>query len=64
VSELENAMSEKQVPLTILSINVIKIPASYTHKYVLCRTDQHIVWRGDALPSDLNKFVGQLTANA
>jgi 2-polyprenyl-6-methoxyphenol hydroxylase-like FAD-dependent oxidoreductase len=64
VSTLENAMSAKQVPLTVLSVDTIKIPASYTNKFVLCRTDQHIVWRGDALPSDLNKFVGQLTANA
>jgi hypothetical protein len=64
VSALENAMSAKQVPLTVLSVEAIKIPVSYTNKFVLCRTDQHIVWRGDALPSDLNKFVGQLTANA
>jgi len=25
-------------------------PAAYTHKLLLCRTDQHVVWRGDALP--------------
>jgi 2-polyprenyl-6-methoxyphenol hydroxylase-like FAD-dependent oxidoreductase len=64
VSTLENAMSARQVPLTVLAIEAIKIPASYTNKFVLCRTDQHIVWRGDVLPSDLHKFVNQLTANA
>jgi 2-polyprenyl-6-methoxyphenol hydroxylase-like FAD-dependent oxidoreductase len=64
VSALENAMSAKQVPLRVLSIDAIKIPSSYTNKFVLCRTDQHIVWRGDVLPSDLAKFVNQLTANA
>jgi 2-polyprenyl-6-methoxyphenol hydroxylase-like FAD-dependent oxidoreductase len=63
VRALESAMSEKQVPLTILSIDAIKIPVSYSNKFVLCRTDQHIVWRGDVLPSDLDKFVNQLTAN-
>jgi 2-polyprenyl-6-methoxyphenol hydroxylase-like FAD-dependent oxidoreductase len=64
VKPLENAMTAKQVPLTVLPINATKIPASYTNKFVLCRTDQHIVWRGDVLPSDLTKFVNQLTANA
>jgi 2-polyprenyl-6-methoxyphenol hydroxylase-like FAD-dependent oxidoreductase len=64
VSPLENAMSAKQVPLTVLPINATKIPASYTNKFVLCRTDQHIVWRGDALPNDLTKFINHLTATA
>ena len=26
-----------------------RLPAAYEHKLILCRTDQHVVWRGDNL---------------
>jgi 2-polyprenyl-6-methoxyphenol hydroxylase-like FAD-dependent oxidoreductase len=59
---LKNNATSKNIPLTVLSIKQTKIPASYKNKLVLCRTDQHIVWRGDALPSDMNSFINQLSA--
>ena len=27
------------------------VPEAYRHKLVLCRADQHVVWRGDQLPA-------------
>jgi 2-polyprenyl-6-methoxyphenol hydroxylase-like FAD-dependent oxidoreductase len=62
VLPLQNIAASKNVPLTILSIKQTKIPSSYKAKLVLCRTDQHIVWRGDALPNDMNSFINQLSA--
>ena len=32
-------------------------PDVYAHNYVLVRTDQHVAWRGDALPENANDFV-------
>jgi 2-polyprenyl-6-methoxyphenol hydroxylase-like FAD-dependent oxidoreductase len=62
VLPLQNIAASKNVPLTVLSIKQTKIPSSYRNKLVLCRTDQHIVWRGDALPNDMNSFINQLSA--
>jgi len=27
-----------------------QLPEAYRHRLLLCRSDQHVVWRGDALP--------------
>ena len=53
VSTLENAARAKGVPLAVLDIP--HTPAAgelYKHPLVLSRPDQHIAWRGHALPSD------------
>ena len=45
-----------------------QIPEAYKHKLILCRTDQHVVWRGNSLPDaaeDLMALLkGQATAMA
>ena len=53
------------LPLDVL--DVAERPVRYQHRFVLGRTDQHVVWRGDELPDDLETFtrrlVGQGTDN-
>jgi 2-polyprenyl-6-methoxyphenol hydroxylase-like FAD-dependent oxidoreductase len=49
------------MPLTILRVQPRETPKAYATKLVLCRTDQHIVWRGNSLPSDIALFLQQLT---
>ena len=38
----------------------LALPEAYTHALVLCRADQHVVWRGNALPADAHGLVQQL----
>jgi len=35
-------------------------PSAYEHPLVLCRTDQHVVWRGHELPHALPEFIAFL----
>jgi 2-polyprenyl-6-methoxyphenol hydroxylase-like FAD-dependent oxidoreductase len=35
-------------------------PTSYRHRLVLCRTDQHVVWRADTVPADCTVLIDRL----
>jgi 2-polyprenyl-6-methoxyphenol hydroxylase-like FAD-dependent oxidoreductase len=51
IAQLEAAALRRALPLTVLDVE----PAAcglYGHRLVLSRPDQHVAWRGDALPSD------------
>jgi 2-polyprenyl-6-methoxyphenol hydroxylase-like FAD-dependent oxidoreductase len=50
VTDLVAAARAREMPLCVLDVQAVDIPAAYTHKLVLCRADQHVVWRGDDLP--------------
>jgi hypothetical protein len=54
VQGLVDAAARRQVPLKILDIAPGKDfdPSVYTQKLILSRPDQHIAWRGSALPAD------------
>ena len=45
------------VPLSVLDLEGDKASALYDRKLVLSRPDQHVAWRGDALPDDLDGLV-------
>jgi 2-polyprenyl-6-methoxyphenol hydroxylase-like FAD-dependent oxidoreductase len=50
-AQLKAAALRRALPLTVLDME----PAArglYGHRLVLSRPDQHVAWRGDALPSD------------
>jgi hypothetical protein len=54
---LLDAVQAQGIPLTLIDLSSeSKIPDAYKHKWVLCRTDQHVVWRGDALPHAMPEF--------
>jgi 2-polyprenyl-6-methoxyphenol hydroxylase-like FAD-dependent oxidoreductase len=48
VKPLLEAAQQAQVPLKLLDVSEqSERPSAYTHKLLICRTDQHVVWRGD-----------------
>ena len=60
VANLLAAADAKKLPITVLDVNADKIPDAYRHQLVLCRSDQHVVWRGDAVPGDASALVDLL----
>jgi len=49
---LEAAALRRALPLTVLDVEASAARGLYGHRLVLSRPDQHVAWRGDALPSD------------
>jgi hypothetical protein len=49
---LKAAAERRGVPLTVLDADATAARGLYGHRLVLSRPDQHVAWRGDALPSD------------
>jgi 2-polyprenyl-6-methoxyphenol hydroxylase-like FAD-dependent oxidoreductase len=49
---LEAAALRRALPLTVLAVNASAGRGLYGHRLVLSRPDQHVAWRGDALPPD------------
>ena len=45
------AAARRGVPLAVLDIEAADASGLYDHKLVLSRPDQHIAWRGNALPA-------------
>ncbi|MBV9859468.1 MAG: FAD-dependent oxidoreductase [Alphaproteobacteria bacterium] len=54
VASLVEAAGRRRVPLQVLDIARRDAGAAYQRNLVLVRSDQHVAWRGDALPSDLS----------
>ena len=49
---LEDAAANQGVPLKIFELNSKEARSLYDRKLALIRPDQHVAWRGDALPAD------------
>jgi 2-polyprenyl-6-methoxyphenol hydroxylase-like FAD-dependent oxidoreductase len=49
---LQAAARHRGVPLTVLDVDASAARGIYGHRLLLSRPDQHVAWRGDALPSD------------
>jgi len=41
-----------RLPLSVVDVAGAQVPAAYRHKLVICRDDQHVAWRGGAIPAD------------
>lgn len=53
VQPLVAAAKARQLPLVVLDADARdELPPAYRHQLVLCRADQHVAWRGDAMPAD------------
>jgi 2-polyprenyl-6-methoxyphenol hydroxylase-like FAD-dependent oxidoreductase len=63
ISALQGAARSVDMPLTVidLSLAATALPEVYSHKLVLCRGDQHVAWRGDAVPANSAELVALLT---
>lgn len=60
IGPLLAAARARHLPLEVLDVGGPEVPAAYRHKLVLCREDQHVAWRGDALPADTAALVDLL----
>jgi hypothetical protein len=54
------AADARRMPLTVLDVRGAEVPAAYRHKLVLCREDQHVVWRSNTPPADAAALVAIL----
>jgi 2-polyprenyl-6-methoxyphenol hydroxylase-like FAD-dependent oxidoreductase len=52
VQPLVDTAKTRGVPLEVLDIPSAGLPEPYTTNLVLSRPDQHVAWRGNALPAD------------
>ena len=60
VDGLLAAAQARRVPLVVLDLDKEEVPAAYTHQLVLCRSDQHVVWRANAMPAHPEALVDLL----
>jgi 2-polyprenyl-6-methoxyphenol hydroxylase-like FAD-dependent oxidoreductase len=60
VTPLLEAASARGVPVVSLQLERASAVEGYRHALVLCREDQHVAWRGDSLPDDIDRFVDLL----
>ena len=58
VAPLADAMRSNGVPFNIVDVSDAQPPSD--HKLILTRTDQHVAWRGDAIPDDPAHLVCKL----
>ncbi len=56
---IEGAAADHRVPLRVVDVSG-KDAEAYDRKLVLVRTDQHISWRGNTLPADIEGLVSTL----
>lgn len=62
VSALVAAAKSVGMPLTVLDLsNEAALPGVYGHALIMVRSDQHVAWRGHALPNDCDALVRLLT---
>ncbi len=61
---LESAARERGVPLKVLDISQAQAGEVYAHPLVLARPDQHVAWRGHAVPADPRGLVDRIRGAA
>ena len=60
IAPLVDAMREVRIPLEVVDVEGADSSAAYDRKLVLVRTDQHVAWRGDAVPERVDELVDTL----
>lgn len=61
VAPLLQAAQQAQVPLKVLDLSdQPAVPTAYKHKLLICRTDQHVVWRGDTCSANAADLLRKL----
>ena len=60
VAGLREAARARGVPLALVDLAGQGAPAEYRHALLICREDQHVAWRGDAVPADPLALVDRL----
>ena len=63
-SHLMQCMALYRIPIDVVQIPADEKPAHYLYDLFVVRSDQHIAWRGNALPEDMNFLARKLSARA
>ncbi len=58
---LEEVAERRGIPLKVVALGQPELTAVYRKPLLLVRPDQHIAWRGDVLPVDLDKWLAKVT---
>jgi len=60
VAPLTEAMRANGVAFAVVDVAATEAQPAGARKLILARTDQHVAWRGDAVPDDPAHLVGKL----
>jgi len=60
VGPLLAAAQTAGLPLDVLDVQSADAASLYRHKLLICRSDQHIAWRGNSVPEDCAALVEKL----
>jgi hypothetical protein len=60
IASLQTAAQHRGVPLAVLDVEAAAARGLYAHRLVLSRPDQHVAWRGDAVPSDAVALIDRI----
>lgn len=63
VSALQAAAAARGMPLRVVDLDFTADGEDYTEKLVLSRPDQHVAWRGNALPDGPAALIAKVTGN-
>ena len=58
---LVQTAERRGIPLKVLSVDHPELPALYEARLALIRPDQHVAWRGNALPEDVDALLAAVT---
>ena len=61
---LEQDAAALGIPLKVLKLPELRQHSEYSHRFTLSRPDQHVAWRGDALPQDCRQLLQLVTGAA
>lgn len=61
VAAFVKACRRRDVPLAVIDVPPEVAPDIYRHALVLCRADQHIAWRDNSVPDDMDALLDRLT---
>jgi 2-polyprenyl-6-methoxyphenol hydroxylase-like FAD-dependent oxidoreductase len=64
VSAFTAAAEKRRMPLQVIDVQAAALPSAYRHKLLLLRADQHVAWRGDAMPASTGRLVDRLCGEA
>ena len=57
------AAAKAGIPLTVITPGDPRLPALYAARFALIRPDQHVAWRGDAVPANPATLLQHLTGH-
>jgi 2-polyprenyl-6-methoxyphenol hydroxylase-like FAD-dependent oxidoreductase len=58
---LARAAAKRNMPLKVLAPTNARLRQRYESRYALIRPDQHVAWRGDAIPEDCDALLARVT---